>query len=82
MTALVLGLAGAAGTVLFFLIMELVQWLKERRPAEGGTLPDMIRAYEEDGEVIMIHLSGRHTVKRPGETWSEATNRLTEGMDL
>jgi len=81
MTALVLGLSGAAGTVLFFMIVELVQWLKERRP-KGGTLPDMIRAYEEDGEVIMIHLSGRHTVKRPDETWSEATNRLTEGDDL
>jgi hypothetical protein len=78
---LVLGLAGATGTVLFFMVVELIQWLKERR-SKGGTLPDMIRTYEDGGEVVMIHLSGRHTVKRPGETWSEATNRLTEGEDL
>jgi hypothetical protein len=25
---------------------------------------------------------GRSTTRRPGETWAQATNRLTEGNDL
>lgn len=45
-------------------------------------MPGLARAYGKDGEITMIHLSGRHTVKRPGETWSQAMGRLTEGRDL
>lgn len=65
-----------------------MRWLKirmllRRRRARGGTLPGLARAYRQgDGKIVMIHLSGRHTVKRPDETWSQAMNRLLEGEDL
>lgn len=45
----------------------------------GGRLP----AYSRDPDPVPAFLSpGRFTRKRPGESWAEATNRLTEGHDL
>ena len=45
----------------------------------GGTLP----AYTRDPDVVPAVLSpGRFTRRRPGESWAEATNRLTDGRDL
>lgn len=36
-----------------------------------------------EGDVVLVALSaGRATYKRPGESWSQAMNRLTEGEDL
>lgn len=34
----------------------------------------------KEGAVLLS--SGRATTRRPGETWAEAMNRLTEGDDL
>lgn len=36
-----------------------------------------------EGDVVLVTLSaGRATYKRPGESWSQAMNRLTDGEDL
>ena len=40
------------------------------------------RRSQQDDLIPVLLSPGRHTTKRPGETWAEATNRLTEGRDL
>jgi hypothetical protein len=49
------------------------------RQATGGH----VRSPDIGPDSIPARLSlGRSTTRRPGETWSQAMNRLTEGEDL
>lgn len=37
----------------------------------------------KDDDVVLLRLSpGRSTRRRPGESWADSMNRLTEGRDL
>jgi len=53
-------------------------WARLGRRASGGHLSGTQRGRAQADLVPALLSPGRHTTRRPGETWTEATNRLTE----
>jgi hypothetical protein len=53
------------------------------RFATGGLVRPMGGSVMAGRDSVVAKLSeGRSTTRRPGETWAQAMNRLTEGEDL
>ena len=61
-------------------LVEFLRVLLGRR-ASGGHIPGAQRGSARADLVPALLSPGRHTARRPGETWAEATNRITEGEE-
>lgn len=70
----------SAGVIAALVVHE--RRLTTIRARKTAMFPTYIGGRARDGSVLVTLSPGRFTRRRPGESWSEATNRLTDGRDL